>query len=455
MARTVRVPAGQYVRYYDPQRPHHRAWLQAALERLDELDPAALQQGSPLRALWLAGSGSGAQGPQTRSIRGDGPAAEPSQKLAVIEPPAAVAVALPLVKEFEGCRLEAYPDPETGAEPWTIGWGSTRYYDGAPVKQGDRISQELADALLAGRLERDARTLARTIPGWSQLGVNQQAALLSFSYNCGPHWYGHAGYQTLSAQIRNQAWGEVPAALMLYVNPGGPSEAGLRRRRKAEGALWSAAPAQGSAKPPAAKAKPPAAKAKPPSAGTGSGPGNPLLVPHFSQLDSSTDQARRMCFSSSCAMLLAFLRPGVLQGANGDDQYLQRVQQFGDTTDPAAQIKALASYGIQATFSQKADFQTLERQIDAGIPVPCGYLHRGPVTAPAGGGHWLIVVGYDATSLIVHDPLGEADLAGGATLGRPARFCRYSRLNFGHRWMVEGNGSGWAVVAASRGTGKG
>jgi GH24 family phage-related lysozyme (muramidase) len=28
--------------------------------------------------------------------------------------------------------------------------------------------------------------------------------------------------------------------MMLYVNPGGPSEAGLRRRRKAEGALWNA-----------------------------------------------------------------------------------------------------------------------------------------------------------------------------------------------------------------------
>jgi hypothetical protein len=61
--------------------------------------------------------------------------------------------------------------------------------------------------------------------------------------------------------------------------------------------------------------------------------GNPLSVPWFSQLDSSTDQARRMCFSSSCAMLLAFLRPGVLSGANGDDQYLQRVRRYGDTTN--------------------------------------------------------------------------------------------------------------------------
>jgi hypothetical protein len=35
----------------------------------------------------------------------------------------------------------------------------------------------------------------------------------------------------------------------------------------------------------------------------------------------------------------------------------------------------------------------------------------------------------------------------GTTLGGTARFCRYSRANFGRRWMVEGDGSGWAVLA--------
>ena len=70
-----------------------------------------------------------------------------------------------------------------------------------------------------------------------------------------------------------------------------------------------------------------------------------------------------MCFSSSCAMLLAFLKPAVLTGLNGDDQYLGRVQQFGDSTDPAAQIKALASYGITARLSKQASFSTLEQQL--------------------------------------------------------------------------------------------
>jgi hypothetical protein len=146
-------------------------------------------------------------------------------------------------------------------------------------------------------------------------------------------------------------------------------------------------------------------------------------------------------------MLLEFLKPGTLQGPNGDDQYLARVCQFGDTTDAAAQIKALASYGIKASFSQQASFSTLEQQIAAGMPVPCGYLHRGPVSSPAGGGHWLIVVGITPTHVIVHDPYGKADLVNGTTLDIPARFARYSRANWGRRWEVEGPGTGWAIIA--------
>jgi GH24 family phage-related lysozyme (muramidase) len=157
-----------------------------------------------------------------------------------------VAVALPLVKEFEGCRLTSYPDPETGGDPWTIGWGSTRHLDGQPVRPGETITQAQADALLTQRLERDNQALASRITGWGQLNVNERAALLSFTYNCGIGWYGSNGFATLTNCLRRglqsdaRELAKVPAALMLYVNPGGPSEAGLRRRRKAEGALWNA-----------------------------------------------------------------------------------------------------------------------------------------------------------------------------------------------------------------------
>jgi hypothetical protein len=115
-------------------------------------------------------------------------------------------------------------------------------------------------------------------------------------------------------------------------------------------------------------------------------------------------------------MLLEALRPGTLKGANGDDQYLAVVQRLGvadheqrisgDTTDASAQLRALAYFGVTARLVQNADFRLLEQQINRGIPVPCGYIHRGPVDRPTGSGHWLIVYGHSPTQVVVNDPLG-------------------------------------------------
>jgi hypothetical protein len=146
-------------------------------------------------------------------------------------------------------------------------------------------------------------------------------------------------------------------------------------------------------------------------------------------------------------MLVATVRPGLLSGPNGDDQYLKRVMQFGDSTDAAAQIKALASYGIKATFRQDCTWSDLEQQIAKGVPVPCGFLHHGPSSAPTGGGHWLIVIGTTPTAVIVNDPWGEMLVAEGTYAGNRGAGLAYSRKNWGPRWMVEGAGTGWAIVA--------
>jgi|688.fasta_scaffold00809_55 hypothetical protein len=184
---------------------------------------------------------------------------------------------------------------------------------------------------------------------------------------------------------------------------------------------------------------------------------NPLVgVPYFQQRDSAQRSQRdRTCFSSSCAMLLEALKPGTLQGANGDDQYLAVVQRYGDTTDATAQLQALAHYGITARLVQDGDFRLIEQQIARGIPVPCGYIHRGPVARPTGSGHWLIVYGHTPTHVVVNDPWGEPDLVSGATLNANGMGLRFSRQNFGRRWMVDpigggayryAPGKGWAVV---------
>ena len=174
---------------------------------------------------------------------------------------------------------------------------------------------------------------------------------------------------------------------------------------------------------------------------------NPLQVRYFSQRDSATEHALRMCFSSSCAMLLETLRPGTLTGPNGDDAYLGRVLRYGDTTDATSQIKALQSYGVEAHMVRNASWKTIEGQIDKGIPVPIGILHKGPVGAPTGGGHWIIAIGYTDDAIIVHDPFGDLDLLTGRYVNNWGARLRYSRKNLGPRWMVEGPATGWAIVA--------
>ncbi|WP_216906433.1 L,D-transpeptidase family protein [Synechococcus sp. CCY 0621] len=151
---------------------------------------------------------------------------------------------------YEGCRLQAYPDPRTGGAPITIGWGSTFYQDGSPIRLGDVITQEQADALYGHNCrERFWKVLEATIPFWAEMGDRQRAALCSFAYNNGAHFHGDGYHDTLDRHLRERRWGAVPAALMLYRNPGETVEVGLGRRRRAEGLVW------GGMEPPAACAQ--------------------------------------------------------------------------------------------------------------------------------------------------------------------------------------------------------
>jgi len=172
-----------------------------------------------------------------------------------------------------------------------------------------------------------------------------------------------------------------------------------------------------------------------------------LPVPYYAQTDSTTGQGMRMCFSSTCAMAAEFLRPGCLQGdGQPDDRYLALVERHGDTTDATAQIQTLAELSIEARLHQDGGRDDLLQQLQRRIPVPVGWLHKGPVEAPSGGGHWSLVIGWDPQTqqLLVHDPNGEADLIHGGYLRHDGGASqRYSWRNWGRRWMVEGEGSGW------------
>jgi GH24 family phage-related lysozyme (muramidase) len=149
-----------------------------------------------------------------------------------------LAAAIALIKEFEGCHLSAYPDPLSGGDPWTIGYGTTRYSNGTRVKRGDQINVIEADMLLRLEVDRIAERLRKTVPHWEAMDDNQRSALVSFAYNLGADFCGLPGFETISRCLRDRDWAAVPAALELYRNPGSVVEAGLLRRRRAEGKLW-------------------------------------------------------------------------------------------------------------------------------------------------------------------------------------------------------------------------
>ena len=168
-----------------------------------------------------------------------------------------------------------------------------------------------------------------------------------------------------------------------------------------------------------------------------------LSVPYYSQRDNYKDPMRT-CYSSSCAMMLSGLDPEAIAI---DDEYIKVVYSYGDTTEASSQIKALKDFGIVASFVQTGSWSDIESLLSKNIPVPIGILHKGPVTAPTGGGHWICCKGItaDRKSIIVHDPFGDLDLVEGTYISTNGKDKLYSKKNLGPRWMVTGDKSGWFI----------
>jgi lysozyme len=91
----------------------------------------------------------------------------------------AVEIATALIQKWEGCSLRAYPDPATGAAPWTIGYGAT----GPSITEGTVWTQAQADADLESRIT----AIATQIQNESSymMDDNQEGACISLAYNIG------------------------------------------------------------------------------------------------------------------------------------------------------------------------------------------------------------------------------------------------------------------------------
>ena len=168
-----------------------------------------------------------------------------------------------------------------------------------------------------------------------------------------------------------------------------------------------------------------------------------LSVPFYPQTDNYRD-AQRTCNSSACAMCLEYFKPGTLQGAKGDDAYVQKVFAIGDSTDHTVQTKVLEGYGIRSRFSYNLGFADLDRELSAGRPVVIGILHRGTLSAPTGG-HMVVVIGKRGDDYVVNDPYGSLNdgYTGAVTNGKGAV---YKKSDLDRRWTADGPKSGWGRI---------
>jgi lysozyme len=137
-----------------------------------------------------------------------------------------------VIKSFEGFRSKPY---SCSAGVATIGWGSTRYADGAKVKLSDApITQAQADELFLLTLTQ--YELAVDAFCRDDISQNQFDALTSFCYNLGASALKSS---TLLKKVnKNPNDPTIKAEFLKWNKAGGKVLKGLVRRREAEANLY-------------------------------------------------------------------------------------------------------------------------------------------------------------------------------------------------------------------------
>ena len=138
---------------------------------------------------------------------------------------------LAAIQRHEGLRLDAYQD---SAGVWTIGYGSTKYADGTPVRQGDMLqSNAAADALFRETLREYESVVSRSV--LVPLSQPQFDALVSLAYNIGTQAFRDS---TLLKRLNTHNYAGAANEFLRWNKAGGQVLEGLRRRREAERAMF-------------------------------------------------------------------------------------------------------------------------------------------------------------------------------------------------------------------------
>lgn len=162
---------------------------------------------------------------------------------------------LAVLKHYENCHLEVYPDPASAlgkectrrgflatdyksvgnwsafdGKPWTIGWGHT----GDEVKPGLVWTQKQADDTLVNDLARFEKAVTSMVK--KPINQNQFDALTDFAYNAGE---GNLQKSTLLSKVNAGDFKAAADEFPKWRKGGGVVLYGLVKRRAAEQALFN------------------------------------------------------------------------------------------------------------------------------------------------------------------------------------------------------------------------
>lgn len=137
-------------------------------------------------------------------------------------------IAFEIITKFEGWSEKAYPDPATGGEPWTIGWGRT-----GTVKPGDFTTVEFETEWLNKRILKTIGNILDLVK--VPINENQCAAMCSFYYNVGG---GNFQSSTLLKKLNSGDAQGAADEFLRWNKANGKVMAGLTNRRTAERTLF-------------------------------------------------------------------------------------------------------------------------------------------------------------------------------------------------------------------------
>lgn len=123
-------------------------------------------------------------------------------------------IAIPQLEGFEGFRSHAYPDPLSGGEPWTVGYGAT----GPDIGPDTVWTIEEANADLLNRCTALCAELDTDLTWWRTLDPVRAAVLLEMAYQMGVeglmnfhHTLGYikaVDYQSAATEMLQSRWAQ-------------------------------------------------------------------------------------------------------------------------------------------------------------------------------------------------------------------------------------------------------